>query len=378
MIPSDTDETGSHDDRLPSWRQPERIRVWGIVSWSFLGVLLLALASLWLLGTLSGFIVPALIGTVLAIALNPLVGLLLRGHIPRSIGSLLVALGALGVIGIIAWSILTVLVDKAPEFIDAFYDGLVELATATGSSSAGEWAAESAKQAESEIQDFLITGVLPLVGEGVMAGAGLVFSVFTMFLFAYFLMWDGPLVRRWVEKLSGLSPDAAHELTGTMISTTRRYLLGMTIVALINAVIGAVFSIAAGVELWLGIAVILFLGTYVPYLGGVVSGVVAVLVAIGLGGLDAGLIVFVGVLLINLLVQPNVQTFAVGATLRLRPLAVFSLAMLGILIGGAIGGAAAAPLARLVMDGRVIVRDDRKTNADESSDAVGASDAQST
>ncbi len=378
-MPSSSDKMNRPDEpRLPSWRQPERIRVWGIVSWSFLGLLVLALASLWLLGTLSGFIVPALLGTVLAIMLNPLVGLLLRGHIPRSIGSLLVALGALGLVGVLAWSILTVLVDKAPEFIDAFYDGLVELASATGSSTAGEWAAESAKQAEAEVQDFLITGVLPLVGEGVMAGAGLVFAVFTMFLFTYFLMWDGPLVRRWVEKLSGLSPDAAHELTGTMIFTTRRYLLGMTIVAVINAVIGAVFSIGAGVDLWLGIAVILFLGTYVPYLGGVVSGVVAVLVAIGLGGLEAGLIVLVGVLLINLLVQPNVQTFAVGATLRLRPLAVFSLAMLGILIGGAIGGAAAAPLARLVMDGRVIVRDDRKTDADESSDAVGPSDAQST
>jgi hypothetical protein len=54
-----------------------------------------------------------------------------------------------------------------------------------------------------------------------------------------------------------------------------------------------------------------------------------------------------------------VQTFAVGAVLRLRPSAVFALAMLGILLGGAIGGAAAAPLARLVLDARDVVREDR-------------------
>jgi hypothetical protein len=51
-------------------------------------------------------------------------------------------------------------------------------------------------------------------------------------------------------------------------------------------------------------------------------------------------------------------TFAVGATLRLRALAVFSPAMLGLLVGGAIGGAAAAPLARLVLDARDVVRED--------------------
>jgi len=368
-MPSGSDEIKMPDEGLPSWRQPERIRVWGIVSWSILGLLVLALASLWLLGTLSGFLVPALIGTALAIALNPAVGLLQRGHIPRSVGSLLVTTGALGLVGLVAWSILSVLVDKAPEFVDAFYDGLVALASETGSSAAGEWAAEAAQQAEAKVQDLLITGVLPHVGGAVVAGAGLVFAVFTMFLFTYFLLWDGPLARRWVEKLSGLSPDAAHELTGTLIFTTRRYLLGMTIVAALNFVVGAAFSIGAGVGLWLGIAVVLFLGTYVPYLGGILSGVVAVLVAIGMAGFDAGVIVLVGVLVINLLVQPSVQTFAVGATLRLRPLAVFSLVMLGILIAGAIGGAAAAPLARLEMDGRAIVRDDRKTDAEEPSDA---------
>ena len=368
-MPTDSQKISRPKEELPSWRQPEKIRIWGIVSWSLLGVVVLTLASLWLLGTLSGFVIPALLGIVLAIALNPVVGLLQRWHIPRSIGSLLVTLGVLGLVGVLAWAILGVLVDRAPEFIDAFYDGLVELASMTDSSATGAWAAESAQRAEAGAQDFLVTGVLPLVGEGVLAGAGLVFAVFTMFLFTYFLLWDGPLVRRWVEKLSGLSPDGARQLTGTMIFTTRRYLLGMTIVAALNFVIGAAFSIGAGVELWLGIAVILFLGTYVPYLGGVVSGVVSVLVALGMGGGDAALIVLIGVLVINLLVQPNVQTFAVGATLRLRPLAVFSLAMLGILVGGAIGGAAAAPLARLVMDGRTIVRDDRMTAVSDLSEA---------
>jgi hypothetical protein len=43
--------------------------------------------------------------------------------------------------------------------------------------------------------------------------------------------------------------------------------------------------------------------------------------------------------------------------------------MLGILVGGAIGGAAAAPLARLVMDGRTIVRDDRETTLGDLSEA---------
>ena len=344
---------------VPAWRQPERIRVWGVVSWSLLGVILLALASLWLFDTLGSLIVPVIVATVLAIALSPVVALLARRRVPRAIGALLVFAAVTGLLGVLTWAVLGVLVERAPEFIDAFYDGIAELARMLDAPAAGVWAVEGAQQAEARLHDFLVTGVLPIVGQGLMAGAGLVVAVFLMLFFLYFLLWDGPLLRRWLERLSGLSPDGAHRLTGAAISVTRRYLVGMTIVAGINFVIGAAFSIGAGLDVWLGIAILLFLGTYVPYLGGIAAGVVSVLVALGTGGVDAAVIVLVGVLVINLLVQSNVQTFAVGATLRLRPSAVFTLAMLGILVAGAFGGAVAAPLARLLLDAREIVREDR-------------------
>jgi putative heme transporter len=352
---------------VPGWQQPERIRAWGMVSWAALGVILLALASFWLLGTLDGLIIPVIVATVLAVVFNPVVARLQRWHIPRMVGALLVFLVATGMVVALVWAVLGIAIERAPEFIDAFYKGIADLARMLDAPAAGVWATASAQHAEARAQDFLLTGVLPLVGQGVMAGVGMVMAVIIVLFFLFFLLWDGPLLRRGVEKLSGLSPDGAHRLTGAMISVTRRYMVGMTIVAGINFVIGAGFSIAAGLDVWLGIALILFLGTYVPYLGGIAAGVVSVLVALGMGGPDAALIVLVGVLLINVFVQSNVQTFAVGAVLRLRPSAVFALAMLGILLGGAIGGAAAAPLARLVLDARAVVREDRaETEADES------------
>jgi predicted PurR-regulated permease PerM len=344
---------------VPGWRRHERLITWGLVSWSLLGLILLALACFWLLGTLEAFVIPAVAGTVLAIALDPVVALLQRRHVPRSLGSALVALAVTGLLVALSWVVLGVLVQRAPEFIEAFYEGIADVARMLDAPAAGVWAADSARHAEERVQDFLITGVLPLVGQGLMAGAGLVVSVFIMLSFMWLLLWDGPHVRHWVERLSGLSPHGARRLTGASIAVVRRYLVGMTIVAGINFVIGAACALVAGVDLWLGIAIILFLGTYVPYLGGIAAGVVSVLVALGFGGVDAGVIVLAGVLLINVVVQPWAQTFAVGATLRLRALAVFSLAMLGLLLGGALGGAAAAPLARLVLDARDVVREDR-------------------
>ena len=362
-MPADTSPDRGPGAPVPGWRQPERIRVWGIVSWSVLGVILLALAAVWLLGVFDAIVIPAIVGAVLAIVLNPVVALLERHRVPRPVGAVLASLTVTGLIVVLARAILGVLVDRAPEFLEAFYDGIAELARLLDAPAAGAAAAASAQHAEAKVQDFLITGVLPLVGQGLMAGIGLVAALFLIVAFTCLVLWDGHHLRRWVEKLSGLSPSGARRLTGAVIHVIRRYLVGMTIVAGLNFVIGAGFSIGAGVDLWLGIATILFLGTYVPYLGGIVAGAVSVLVALGFGGPDAAWVVLIGVLLINLVVQSNVQTFAVGATLRLRPLAVFTLSMFGILIGGAIGGAAAAPLARLVMDARDVFREDRADGA---------------
>ena len=358
-MPAESDRDRGHSGGVPGWQRHERLITWGLVSWSLLGLLLLALAALWLFGALDAFLIPALVGTVLAVALNPVVALLQRWRVPRAAGSALVALTVTGLLVALCWAVLGVLIDRAPEFIAAFYEGIADVARLLDAPTAGVWAAESAQRAEAHLQEFLVTGVLPLVGQGLVAGAGLVVSVFITLSFLWLLLWDGPHVRRWVERLSGLSPQGARRLTGASIAVVRRHLVGMTVVAGINFVIAAASALVAGVDLWLGIAVIVFLGTYVPYLGGIAAGVVSVIVALGFGGVDAGVVVLVGVLLINVVVQPWAQTFAVGATLRLRSLAVFSLAMLGLLIGGALGGAAAAPLARLVLDAREVVREDR-------------------
>ena len=372
-MPAAAGEGRGQGGDVPVWRRHERVLVWGIVSWSLLGVILLALACFWLLGLLDAFVIPAVVGTVVAIAVNPVVARLRRWRVPRPVGATVVTLSVTGLLIALCWGVLGVLVDRAPEFIEAFYEGIADLARMLDAPAAGAWAVESAQHAQAQVEDLLVTGVLPLVGQGLMAGVGLAISVFIMLSFMWLLLWDGPHVRRWVEKLSRLSPQGARRLTGASIAVIRRYLVGMTIVAAINFIIGAASALVAGVDLWLGIAIIVFLGTYVPYLGGIAAGVVSVLVALGFGGVDAGVIVLVGVLLINVLVQPWAQTFAVGATLRLRSLAVFSLAMLGLLLAGAIGGAAAAPLARLVLDVRDVVREDRAAaRRDEAADDPSA------
>lgn len=62
---------------------------------------------------------------------------------------------------------------------------------------------------------------------------GLVFATFSLF----FLLKDGPALRAWLNTHLGVPPPLAQTVTGEVVSSIRRYFLGVTIVATFNALV---------------------------------------------------------------------------------------------------------------------------------------------
>ena len=122
-----------------------------------------------------------------------------------------------------------------------------------------------------------------------------------------------------------------------MMGALRGYFAGVTVVAAFSAVIVGVGALIIGVPLAGTIAVVTFLGGYIPYIGAWTAGAFAVLIALGGSGTDAAIAMAIVALLANGVLQQMVQPLAMGAALGIHPLAVLILTIGGGALFGMIG-----------------------------------------
>jgi predicted PurR-regulated permease PerM len=160
----------------------------------------------------------------------------------------------------------------------------------------------------------------------------------------FFLLKDGPSLRASVDRHLGVPLTVAQTITGDVITSLRRYFLGVTIVAAFNGVVVGIAALILDVPLAATIALVTFLCAYVPYLGAFVAGAFAVILALGTQGTTVGLIMLVVVILANGGLQQIVQPIAFGATLGIHPLVVLIVTIAGGCLFGMIGLVLAAPL----------------------------------
>jgi predicted PurR-regulated permease PerM len=111
-------------------------------------------------------------------------------------------------------------------------------------------------------------------------------------------------------------------------------------------VVAAVVGLAAlilGLPLVFTIAVVNFIGGYIPYIGAFLGGGLAVIVALGDGGLPQAAVMLVVVLAANLALENFVEPKVMGRTLDVHPLVVLVVTALGGLLGGIVGLILAVP-----------------------------------
>jgi len=214
------------------------------------------------------------------------------------------------------------------------------------------WTADAGVEGTSSANESVKSGV-PDIGEtflkGVASGiSGLTsivfFLSFTLFS-TFFLLKDGPTVRRFVNSHLGIPVAVANVVTGDMLNSLRRYFLGVSIVAAFNAVVVGIGAWLLGVPLAGTIAVVTLVTAYVPFIGAFVSGVFAVILALAAEGTTDALIMLVIVILANGMLQNIVQPIAFGATLDLNPLAVLIVTISAGCLFGMVGLVLGAPIA---------------------------------
>jgi putative heme transporter len=344
---------------------PRWLRDLGLASWFLVGAALLLVGVVWLMGITAAITMPVAVGLILATVASPVVSWLERHRWPRALGALTVLLGfvVLAVVmvvlvigGVVSqWDEISAAASNAANDAQAWLEDL-------GVDSSGASAAnDEAQSSVSSILSTFATGVISGISE---LTALAFFAVFTMFSL-FFLLKDGPKFRRWTEGHLGVPLPLAQTITGTVISSLRRYFLGVTIVAVFNAVVVGLGALILDVPLAGTIAVVTFVLAYIPFIGAFVSGAFAVILALGSEGTQTALVMLVIVLLANGMLQNIVQPIAFGATLQMNPLLILVVTISAGALFGMVGMVLAAPLTSAAIHITASVGAARAAAADE-------------
>jgi predicted PurR-regulated permease PerM len=323
---------------------PQWLRDLGFSAWLLVGVAAALVGLIWLLSLTQAIVMPLITAAIIASVASPLVDRLRRHGIPRGIGAALVLLLIVAIAFAVGLIVLTGIASQADALSERLQEGARQLEV---------WAddlgvkAPTAADANAEASASL-SGAFQALTQGLLGGIDRLASlaVFLSFtaLSLFFLLKDMPTIGGFVERHLGVPVPVAHSILGRVATSMRGYFLGVTIVAVWSALIVGAGALLLDVPLAGTIAVVTFLGGYVPYIGAWTAGIFAVLIALGGEGAEVAGAMAVVVLLANGVFQQLVQPIAYGAALRLHPLAVLIATIAGGCLFGTIGLVLAAPL----------------------------------
>jgi predicted PurR-regulated permease PerM len=346
--PDSASEPQLRDDELAeletTFAPPPWLRDLGFASWLLVGVLGVLAGIIWLLGATYTIGGPVVAATIVGTVAMPIVAFLQRRRVPRPLGAVIVLLAivALGVavLVIVIGGIRSQSSAIATE-AGAAADKVEGWLKSVGVDESGASAARSSvAKAVPEIISTLTRGVL----SGIRGITSVAFALSFTFLSLFFVLKDGPSMRRWVDGHLGVPYGVARVITGGLIRSLRGYFLGVTLVAAFNGVVVTLGALLLDVPLAGTIGVVTLVTAYIPYIGAVVAGAFAVIIALGAKGTTTALIMLVIVILANGLLQNIVQPFAMGSALNLHPLAVLVITISAGCVFGMFGLVLAAPL----------------------------------
>ena len=320
-------------------------------SWILIGATIVLVGLLALASATRVLIVSALFAVLLGGTFLPVVDWLARRHIPRWLGAIVVALFlvacAVGIALIITYSV----VNQVSEIQQRLDSAVVEIKKALNATSVPQSTADSVKAGVENLFKNAAGGAAAKLGAAISSVASLLFGVFISLNILVWVMIQGRQIGDWASRHLGPVPQpVGYAIFANSARFFRGYLWGSTLTGLFNGGVLYVGALIVGVPLAAAIGVVGWFTNYVPFLGAIISGAFAVLVALGAGGPSKAIPMLIIVIISNGYLQTLVSQFALGASLKLHPLVVLFATTAGSLLFGIIGGVFAAPFLKIFLD----------------------------
>lgn len=366
--PAVAPESVSGDDAVPG-----ALKIAAAYSWRILVVLGVLAVFVFLFIQFRYIAIPFMISLLVGALLVPLVQWLVAHRWPKGIAVALAMVGTLAIVGVLIFVIVQQIRSGLPDLqarsLSAYEDFRDWLETAPFGIDVNEFDAYVAQALEALQRDSeaLINGALSLGSTAGHVLAGLLLTIFA----TIFILIDGRGIWSWIVRLFPRRARRAVDGSGRAGWVTLTTFVKVQIfVAAVDAIgiglgawiLGLVFG---GFPLVIPIAIAVFLGSFIPVIGAVLTGAIAAFVAlVYLGPIPA--LIMVGIVLLVQQVESHIlQPLIMGTAVKVHPLAVVFGVAAGSFIGGIAGALFAVPvIATLNIMVKFIASGEWRTNAD--------------
>ncbi|WP_313404194.1 AI-2E family transporter [Aeromicrobium sp.] len=305
-------------------------------------------AALWVLGWAVGHTwmvwFPVSLAILFSTVLGPPAKRLRDLGVPAAAAAGLVMLAFLAALGFLFSILIPQLVDEAPEIADRAAKGV------------------------SELQDWLVNGPLPIeagqissaldsvedwlrdsavdISSGVLSTVGIATNVVVntvlVLILTFLFIKDGHRFVPFVERLGGRRVGGhLSELLRRGWETLGGFIRTQALVSFIDAVLIGIALALVGQPLWVPLAVITFIGGFIPIVGAFASGAIAVLVTLVTNSPQDALIILVVIILVQQLEGNVLSPMLQGKSMNLHPAVV----LMAVTAGGSLFGITGAFLA---------------------------------
>ncbi len=345
--------TASEETARVSERKPPKPNLWkdslgrtAVRASQILLILTLSVVAVFGLLQIRLLVIPVLIALILAAAIGPFVNMLRRRGWRGGLATGVAFLGLLIVLGGVITIIVLSVRSQWDELISQAAGGLDELENflLTGPLPLDREQLNQAREAvvefaqSSQVRSGAVTG-LSVVTE-FLAGASLVVIILFFFLKDGAKIWEF-----FLRPFKGVREAKLRRVGKRTMEVLGGYVRGTAIVALVDTVaIGAALLIMQ-VPLAIPLAIIVFIGAFIPLVGATVAGILAALVALVANGPIVALIVVIVVIAVNQLEGDLLQPIVMGKSLELHALVILMALTAGTILAGIIGAVLAVPIA---------------------------------
>ncbi|OIK05125.1 AI-2E family transporter [Streptomyces monashensis] len=279
--------------------------------------------------------------------LQPTVARLTRRGVPRGPATALTAISGFVVIGLMAWFVTWQVMENIDTLSSQIQSGIDDLRN---------WLLKSPFHVTDKQINQIAKNLREAIGantdqitsaglEGVQVIVDFLTGLLLVFFSTLFLLYDGKRIWEWFLKLvpaaarpgvAGAGPRAWRTLTA--------YVRGTVLVALIDATFIGIGIYFLNVPMAVPLAVFIFLFSFIPLVGAVASGALAVIVALVTQGVFTAVMTLVVVLAVQQIEGHVLQPFILGRAVRVHPLAVVLAVAAGGMVAGIGGAVVAVPL----------------------------------
>lgn len=296
-------------------------------------------------------VLPVAFAIIVCTVLAPPTTWMRRKGLPPALAALISMLAFFGFFGTLIWFI-------APDI--ARQSQILYLQTLEGVQRLQLWAQGPPLNVDGEDLSQLINDAASWVQDqagtiagGIVSGVGtattVMFTLFVVIVLTFFFLKDGHRFLPWTRTVSGRR--IGWHLTESLTrgwTTLGGFIRAQAIVSLVDAIFIGLGLVIVGVPMALALAVITFIAGFIPLIGAVVAGALAVLVALVSLGVTQALIVLGIVIAVQQLEGNILSPWLQSKAMNLHPVIVLVSVTIGGGLFGLIGSFLAVPFVAMI------------------------------